>query len=101
MAKAYKLNSTNKVIIIDDKNLSAADEQDIQRYVIAGYTIRHKSEKRAKKAKERAEKNNLTDKDILEALKADKEAEKEYKEIKKAKGFFAARSWYLKTYLTK
>lgn len=56
-SKYYKLNKDNKTITIDDSvTPTAADKLDFQTYVNAGYTIRHKSEARAKAAKARAEK---------------------------------------------
>lgn len=59
-SKYYKLNKEKKTITIDDKiTPTAADEKDVQRYVTAGYIIRHKSEARAKAAKARAEKNGF------------------------------------------
>lgn len=95
--KAYRVDLEKKIITIDDGvKATAAEEKDIAMYVAAGYKIRHKSVKRAKNAAERAAKDNLKDKDILEALKGDKENLAEYEKIKKEEGFFKARSWYKK-----
>lgn len=57
-SKYYKLNSDKKTITIDTKvSPTAQDKEEVQMYVVAGYIIRHKSEKRAAAAKERIEKN--------------------------------------------
>lgn len=96
----YKVDVKRKFIIIDDTIKStAAEEKDIDRYVAAGYIIKHKSQARAKKAIERASKDNLTNEIIMKNLANDEEAKKKYEEIKKGKGkgkgFFAAKKWYL------
>lgn len=102
MAKSYKINAKEKTITIDDSvKMNATEKQDLQMYVGAGYIIKHKSSAKSKNAKERAMKNNFTDKQILEALKADKEAIEQYKAQKKEKGFFGAKSWYVKNYMNK
>ena len=100
---AYKVDAEKKIITIDDTvKATAAEEKDIDRYVAAGYIIKHKSQKRAKQAAARAKEDKLTDKDILEALKADKEGLEKYKAIKAGKGkgtgFFAAKKWYKDNY---
>ena len=99
--KAYTLNKEKKVITIDDNvKATRAEEKDIDRYVAAGYEIKHKSEKRAKAATKRAD--GLKDENIKEALKDDKKALAKYEEIKKGKGegfgFFAAKSWDKKNF---
>ena len=99
--KAYIVNPEKKIVIIDDEvKATAAENKDIDRYVAAGYVIRHKSKKRAAKAAERADK--ISDAMILEALKGDKKALDKYVEIKKTKGkgggFFAAKKWYKENY---
>lgn len=100
---AYKVDAAKKTITIDDSvKATAAEEKDMAMYVAAGYIIKHKSQKRAKQAKERAAKETLTDAAILEALKDDAKGLAKYKEIKEGKGegtgFFAARKWYKDTY---
>lgn len=100
MAKkaAYRLDTERKIITIDDTvNATAAEEKDIDRYVNAGYIIKHKSQTRSKQAASRADglKNDI----ILEILKDKPEALKEYEDIKtgkspKGKGFFKAKSWF-------
>lgn len=98
---AYKVDAAKKIITIDDSvKATAADDKDIAMYVAAGYVIKHKSQKRAKQAAERAD--SLTDAAIKEALKEDKKALAEYESIKKQKGkgggFFAAKKWYKDNY---
>lgn len=96
----YKLNKEKKIIIIDDNNITSVEKDDVSMYVAAGYTIKHKSEKRAAAAKGRAE--TLSKEDILKALETDTEAKKTFENICKGKGtgkgFFAAKKWY-KEYL--
>lgn len=56
--KYYKVNAANKTITLDTTvKATAQDMQDIQIYVMAGYIIRHKSQKRAEAALERIKKN--------------------------------------------
>ena len=100
---AYKVDPAKKTVIIDDSvKATAAEEKDIDRYVAAGYIIKHKSQKRAKQAADRAAKDTLTDAAIQEALKSDAAGLKKYLEIKggkgKGTGFFAAKKWYKDTY---
>lgn len=96
----YKLNTEKKIIIVDDKNITSAEDADVAKYVSAGYTIKHKSEKRSAAAKRRAE--TLSKDDILKALEADTKAKETFENICKGKGtgkgFFAAKKWY-KEYL--
>lgn len=101
----YKVDLKNQIITIDDEvKPTPSDKSDVEMYLKAGYMIKHKSIKRANVAKERAKKNNITDAEIIEALKKDKDekALNKYIEIKKGQGkgtgFFAAKSWYLKEY---
>lgn len=66
-SKYYKLNKDNKTITVDDNvTPTAADKLDFQAYVNAGYTIRHKSAKRAAAAKKRAETNGFGKKKATE-----------------------------------
>ena len=100
---AYKVDAAKKTITIDDSvKATAAEEKDIDRYVAAGYIIKHKSQKRAKQAAARAAEDKLTDAAIQEALKNDAAGLKKYLEIKggkgKGTGFFAAKKWYKDTY---
>lgn len=100
---AYKVDPEKKTITIDDTvKATAAEEKDIDRYVAAGYIIKHKSQKRAKQAAERAAKDTLTDEAIQKELANDEKGLKKYLEIKggkgKGTGFFAAKKWYKDTY---
>ena len=95
--KAYTVNPDKKVITIDESvKMSDRDDKDITRYMSVGYTIRYKSKDRVKKATERAQADNLTDKAILEALNGDEKKKAEYIKVKKEGGFFKAKSWYKK-----
>lgn len=119
MKKAYTVNTKKKTITIDDNiELTKIDEKDISMYVNGGYTIRHKSEKRALKATVRVNQNKLNDKIITNVLKEDKKPfvivghefyDKEtrtaleiYDDIKhsnvKPYGYFSAKSFYTKVY---
>lgn len=102
------VNYTAKTFTINDaEKPTAQDEQDIARYLSAGYKMRHKSVKRT----ENATKNALTDEQIQEALKGNKEALAEYTRIKEDKtkgadgkrvgGFFKAKAWYVANYAKK
>lgn len=99
MAKYYTVNPNTKKITIDDSvKATKQDEEDIARYMkFAGYTIRHKSKRRAEASANRA--TSLKDADIVKALEGKPELE-EYKRIKATKGegggFFAAKTYYLK-----
>lgn len=56
--KYYKLNTANKTITLDTTvKATAQDLQDVQMYVMAGYIIRHKSQKRAEAALKRIKDN--------------------------------------------
>ena len=58
--KYYRVNTDNKTITINDKvKPSATEEKDVQLYLSAGYKLRHKSEARAEKARERAKKTGF------------------------------------------
>lgn len=96
--KYYKQNTQKMTVTIDlSVKPTAAEEHIVKMLVAAGYKLLVKSEARAAKAKERAA-AQLKDSDIIEALKDDKKNLEEYKKIKNASGFFAARSWYKKTF---
>ena len=100
---AYKVDAEKKIITIDDTvKATAAEEKDIDRYVAAGYIIKHKSQKRAKQAAVRAAKDTLTDEALKTAVKDDAEGLKKYETITAGKGkgtgFFAAKKWYKDTY---
>lgn len=59
-SKYYKLNPKNKTITLDiNVNPTPTDEKEVQMYVTAGYIIRHKSEKKAELARERAKKTGF------------------------------------------
>ena len=97
MSKAYTINEEKKILTINDAvKATAADDKDMALYVQAGYKIRHKSDKRAKVAANRAD--SLNDATIKEALKGDQKALETYEAIKKQTGkgggFFAAKKWY-------
>ena len=56
----YKLNKEKKTITLDNKVIpSAAEQNAVQMYVVAGYEIRFKSEKRAAAARKRAKENGF------------------------------------------
>lgn len=90
----------------DAEKPTAQDEADIARFLRAGFKMRHKSAKRT----ENATKNAMKDEDILKALKDDAEALAQYNAIKadtsksadgkRNGGFFKAKTWYVKKYLT-
>lgn len=54
--RTLKSGKTKKYITIDDSVIpTQADKNDIEMYIKCGYEIRHKSQERAKRARERAE----------------------------------------------
>lgn len=56
----YKLNTEKKTITIDTKvKPSEFEKNAVQMYLVAGYVLREKSEKRAAAARERAAKNGF------------------------------------------
>ena len=58
--KYYKLNTERKTItIVDTVKPTKADETDIALYIKCGYVLRHKSQKRAELARERAKTNGF------------------------------------------
>lgn len=97
MKKHYSVNPERKVITIDDSiKATKQDEKDIALYLSVGYTLRHKSEARAEKAKKRA--TGMTKEAILNELAGDKEGLATFNSFFDSKGtgkgFFAARKWY-------
>lgn len=103
--KKYYTQDAEKFIVTIDPTITAtkADKDIVAALVAGGYKLRIKSEKRAAKAKERANEDLLfSNEAIIEALKEDKEALAMYEAKKKGKGkgcgFFAAKSYY-KNYL--
>ena len=83
---AYKVDAAKKIVVIDDSvKATAAEEKDIDRYVMAGYIIKHKSQTRARQAAARAAKDTLTDAAIQEALNNDQKGLEKYLEIKGGK----------------
>lgn len=72
-AKTFTINDAVKA--------SEQDKEDIVTYLQAGFKMRHKSAKRTEQAKNKA----VSDKEIKEALKNNKEALVKYEEIKKNK----------------
>ena len=112
MASKYFIqDDENKVVILDGTVIpTAAEDRYVNALIAGGYKPRMKSEKKAKQMKARADKQP-SDEDILEALKNDPANLQKYKDIKRdkdekgkpitenyngKKGFFAARSWYVK-----
>ena len=100
MSYYVTVDTEKKVLTIDDSvKPTSRDQFLIDNYLKAGYTLRFKSEARAKKAKERADKQP-TIAEIEEILKPYDDLAKEFEEIKKGKGkgkgAFAAKSWYNK-----
>lgn len=103
MSYYVNVDSEKKVLTIDDSvKPSSRDQFLIENYLKVGYTIRFKSEARAKKAKERADKQPTVG-EIEEILKPYDDLAKQFEEIKKGKGkgkgAFAAKSWYKNTAL--
>lgn len=110
-SKYYIQDDVNRVVIIDGNIIpTAAEERYVNTLILGGYTPRMKSAEKAKQMKERADKQP-SDKEILEALKDDPANLQKYRDIKRdkdekgepitenyngKKGFFAARSWYMK-----
>lgn len=100
MSYYVNVDTEKKVLTIDDSvKPNSRDQFLIDNYLKVGYTIRFKSEARAKKAKERADKQP-TIAEIEEILKPYDDLAKQFEEIKKGKGkgkgAFAAKSWYNK-----
>ena len=95
--KAYRLSTTKdgkKIITIDDSvKMTEVENNDINRYVLSGYIIRHKSVKKSELATERAKKQ-LTNKEIIAKIGNNKELLEAYTNVKKESGFFSARKWY-------
>lgn len=104
---AYFSIDENKKVITLDMNVQPTSKEDkfVDKLIKSGaYTVKMKSEAKAKQMKARA-KDLPTDKAILEALAGDEKNLAMYKAIKKMKdatesyngknGFFAARSWYM------
>lgn len=96
--KYYTINQEKKQITVDSSvKVTQQDKDEIQMYIMAGYIIRHKSEKRSKSVAKRS--TNISDEEIKEALKEDKENLEIYLKIKggkgKGTGFFAAKSFYI------
>lgn len=104
MGYYVSVDSKKKVLTIDDSiTPNSRDQLLIDTYTRVGYTIRFKSEARAQKAKERAEKQ-LTVEEIEELVKPHADLSEEYYRIKKGKGVghgvFSAKSWFKDIVLT-
>lgn len=92
--KYFTQNAKTKTVTVDMKvNPTAADEKMVEMLLKAGYVLRMK--------KEANENTKITNVDITEALKNDKEAITTYEKKKKEHGFFGARKWYIENYLNK
>ena len=92
--KYFTQNPKTKTVIVDMKvKPTAADEKMVEMLLKAGYVLRMK--------KEANENTKITNADITEALKNDKEAITTYEKKKKEHGFFGARKWYIENYLNK
>lgn len=92
--KYFTQNPKTKTVIVDMKvKPTAADEKMVEMLLKAGYVLRMK--------KEANENTKITNVDITEALKNDKEAITTYEKKKKEYGFFGARKWYIENYLNK
>ena len=93
--KAYVVNHTKKIITIDDTvNQTIADKEDILYYAQAGYIKKHKSQVRARQAKQRAIDNGiLTAQQIRDALANDQDALAMFEE-KCKNGFFSGVKFY-------
>lgn len=104
MGYYVSVDSKKKVLTIDDSiTPNSRDQLLIDTYTRVGYTIRFKSEARAQKAKERAEKQ-LTVKEIEALVEPYADLSEEYYRIKKGKGtghgVFSAKSWFKDIVLT-
>ena len=100
MGYYVNVDTAKKVLTIDDSiTPNARDQFLIDNYLKVGYTIRFKSEKRAEKARERAQKN-ATIEEIKKAVEPYEDLKKELEEKQKGKGkghgAFAVKSWYNK-----
>lgn len=103
--KFMTVDAEKKVITLDMKiKPDDCDNFMLEKYMLLGFKVRQKSEKRAARMKNQAA-QMPTDDEILAALTNDAAAEKRYTGIKKGKqtyngksGFFSARSWYQKVY---
>lgn len=96
-------DTDKKVLTIDDSvKPTSRDQFLIDNYLKAGYTLRFKSEARAKKAAER-QKDNFTIEEIEKLLEDKPDLKGEFEAIKKGKdkghGAFAAKSWFNKIVL--
>ena len=92
--KYFTQNPKTKTVIVDMKvKPTAADEKMVEMLLKAGYVLKMK--------KEANENTKITNVDITEALKNDKEAITTYEKKKKEHGFFGARKWYIENYLNK
>ena len=101
--KAYRIDKEKMLIIIDDEvKLTEQDKEDIKFYVSCGYEIKHKSAKKAKKAKENADKKKKYTKEYIEGQLKGQDL-KDFIAIKNGKGkglgWFAAQSWYIKKFV--
>lgn len=105
--KAYRVDTKRKVIVLDDEvKMTSQELDDVKFYVSCGYEIKHKSIKKAEKAKATARKTaQYTKEYILESLKGNEEALAEFNDILQGKGssrgWFAAKSWYINNFVEK
>lgn len=100
MGYYVNVDTAKKVLTIDDSvKPNDRDQFLIDNYLKVGYTIRFKSEKRADKARERAQKN-ATIEEIEKAVEPYEDLKKEFDFKRKGKGkghgAFAVKSWYNK-----
>lgn len=81
--KAYRVDTSKKVITIDDSvKPNAKEKKDIQMYLEAGYKLRHKSVLKSNQAKERA-KSQITNEAIIKELAKDEASATKYLELVK------------------
>lgn len=110
MAKNYTIDNTKKVILADIPNLTEQEEAEVSRFMKYGFSVQYHAEKKE-------EVKRLDEAAILDYLKDDEAAKKEYFEKKDApaldekgepkktstgkirtQGFNAGRNWFTRTY---
>ena len=93
--KSYVVSHAKKIVTIDDTvTMTVADQKDLDFYAKAGYIVKHKSQVRARQAKQRAiESGILTAQQIRIALANDQIALDMF-DAKCKDGFFSGVKFY-------
>jgi hypothetical protein len=98
----YSVNHEKRTVVVDFAvTPTKADEKYVEFLIKGGYQLKPKSQKRATKAKERADKDIWNNAKIIEELQNHPDDLKEYERIKKLKqggGYFKAKWWFLDKY---